>query len=94
MLFRSKAGIINLTKNLAIQFAPYVNVNAVAPSWVNTEMNDELSKSYLKAEMEKILLKRFAEPEEIADVILFLASDKARYIDGEIIRVDGGIKIG
>lgn len=90
----SKAGIINLTKNLAIQFAPYVNVNAVAPSWVNTEMNDELSKSYLKAEMEKILLKRFAEPEEIADVILFLASDKARYIDGEIIRVDGGIKIG
>lgn len=90
----SKAGIINLTKNLAIQFAPYVNVNAVAPSWVNTEMNDELSKSYLKAEMEKILLKRLAEPEEIADVILFLASDKARYIDGEIIRVDGGIKIG
>lgn len=90
----SKAGIINMTKNLAIQFAPYVNVNAVAPSWVNTEMNDELSKSYLKSEMEKILLKRFAEPEEIADVILFLASDKARYIDGEIIRVDGGIKIG
>lgn len=90
----SKAGIINLTKNLAIQFAPYVNVNAVAPGWVDTGMNDELSKSYLKAEMEKILLKRFAEPEEIADVILFLASDKARYIDGEIIRVDGGIKIG
>ncbi|MCI9433848.1 MAG: SDR family oxidoreductase [Bacilli bacterium] len=90
----SKAGIINLTKNLAIQFAPYVNVNAVAPGWVDTGMNDELSKSYLKAEMEKTLLKRFAEPEEIADVILFLASDKARYIDGEIIRVDGGIKIG
>ena len=57
-------------------------------------MNDDLSKSYLKAEMEKILLKRFAEPEEIADVVLFLASDKARYIDGETIRVDGGIKIG
>lgn len=90
----SKAGIINMTKNLAIQFAPYVNVNAVAPGWVDTGMNDELSKSYLKSEMEKILLKRFAEPEEIADVILFLASDKARYIDGEIIRVDGGIKIG
>ncbi len=89
----SKAALINLTKNLAIQFAPHINVNAVAPSWIDTGMNDNLSKSYLKAEMEKILLKRFAEPEEIADVILFLASDKARYIDGEIIRVDGGIKI-
>ncbi len=90
----SKAGLINLTKNLAIEFAPFINVNAVAPGWVNTGMNDDLSKSYLKAEMEKILLKRFAEPEEIADVVLFLASDKARYIDGETIRVDGGIKIG
>lgn len=90
----SKAGLINLTKNLAIEFAPFINVNAVAPGWVDTGMNDDLSKSYLKTEMEKILLKRFAEPEEIADVVLFLASDKARYIDGETIRVDGGLKIG
>lgn len=90
----SKAGLINMTKNLAIEFAPYINVNAVAPGWVDTGMNDDLSKSYLKSEMEKTLLKRFAEPEEIADVVLFLASDKARYIDGETIRVDGGLKIG
>lgn len=90
----SKAGLINMTKNLAIEFAPYINVNAVAPGWVETGMNDDLSKSYLKAEMNKTLLKRFAEPEEIADVVLFLASDKARYIDGETIRVDGGLKIG
>lgn len=89
----SKAGLINLTKNLAIQFAPDINVNAVAPGWVDTGMNDDLSKSYLREEREKILLKRFAEPEEIAEVVLFLASDKARYIDGEIIKVDGGIKI-
>ncbi len=90
----SKAGLINMTKNLAIEFAPFINVNAVAPGWVDTGMNDELSKSYLKSEMEKTLLKRFAEPEEIANVVLFLASDMARYIDGETIRVDGGLKLG
>lgn len=90
----SKAGLNNMTKNLAIEFAPYINVNAVAPGWVDTGMNDDLSKSYLKSEMEKALLKRFAEPEEIANVVLFLASDKARFIDGETIRVDGGLKVG
>lgn len=90
----SKAALINMTKNLAIQFSPYINVNAVAPGWVDTGMNDDLSKSYLQEEMQKTLLKRFAEPEEIANVVLFLASDMARYIDGETIRVDGGLKIG
>lgn len=89
----SKAGLINLTRNLAIEFSPYINVNAVAPGWVDTGMNDDLAKSYLREEKEKTLLKRFAEPEEIADVVLFLASDKARYIDGEVIRVDGGLKM-
>lgn len=89
----SKAGLINMTKNLAIEFAPFINVNAVAPGWVDTGMNDDLSDSYLQSEMEKTLLKRFAEPEEIAEVVAFLASDKARYIDGETIRVDGGLKI-
>lgn len=83
-----------MTKNLAIEYAPFINVNAVAPGWVDTGMNDDLSKSYLDSEKEKILLKRFADAEEIADVVLFLASDKARYIDGETIRVDGGLKLG
>ena len=87
----SKAALINLTKNLAIQFAPYVNVNSVAPGWVDTAMNSDLPKSYLKEEKEKILLKRFGEPEEISNVVLFLASDKARYITSEIITVSGGL---
>lgn len=85
----SKAGLINLTRNLAISFAPYINVNAVAPGWIETEMNYNLPRDYLKKEREKIALKRFAEPEEISNVVLFLTSDKARYITGETIRVDG-----
>ena len=89
----SKAALINLTKNLAIQYAPYINVNSVAPGWVDTLMNSSLSKSYLKEEKERILLKRFAEPEEISNVVLFLASDKARYITSEIITVSGGLRV-
>ena len=89
----SKAALINLTRNLAIEFSPNVNVNAVAPGWIDTEMNNDLPIEYLKEEKSKILVKRFAEPEEIANVVLFLASEKSRYIVGETIRVDGGLKI-
>ena len=87
----SKAAIINLTYNLAIQFAPYINVNVVAPGWVNTEINKELPKELIEQETEKIYKKRFAEPEEIAKVICFLASEDAEYINGTVIKVDGGM---
>ena len=88
----SKAGIISLTHNLALQYAPYINVNAVAPGWVGTESElSGLDDEYLKSEEEKIFLKRIAQPEEIAHVVCFLASDDASYINNSVIRVDGGM---
>ena len=90
----SKSAIINMTYNLAKEFAPYINVNCVAPGWVKTEKIEQLDKSldnkFIASESEKILLGRFANVEEIADVIYFLSSKEASYINGTVIRVDGG----
>lgn len=86
----SKSGLISLTYDSAVELAPYVRVNCIAPGWVNTEMNKELPEDFVKEETERILVKRFAEPEEIAKVATFLASDDASFINSTIIKVDGG----
>jgi 3-oxoacyl-[acyl-carrier protein] reductase len=86
----AKAGVDILTRNLANALAPYVRVNSVAPGWVETDMIQDFPKEFLDKEKEKIFLRRMAKPEEIAKLILFLASDDASFINGSIVKIDGG----
>lgn len=86
----SKAAVISLTHNFALEYAPYVFVNSIAPGWINTEMNKQLPKDLIKEETDKIYLKRFAEVEEIASFVSFMVSDACSYLNGEIIKLDGG----
>lgn len=87
----SKAGVIELTRSMALELAPKVRVNAIAPGYVLTPMQRaEYTDEMLDEVNSKIPLKRHAQPEEIAGVFAFLASDDARYITGQVYVVDGG----
>lgn len=88
----SKAALISVSNNLANYLAPYVRVNTICPGWIDTRMNKELDKEFVKKEEEKILLGRFGKPEEIASLVDFLISDEASYINNSVIRIDGGKK--
>lgn len=90
----SKSAIINMTYNMAKAYSPYINVNAVAPGWIETdkikELDNSLGNKFISSESEKILLKRFAKPSDIANLVYFLASEEASYINSEVIKIDGG----
>lgn len=87
----SKAAIDALTKTLARQLAPYgINVNGVAPHAIETEMSAEWPPEKRKAVIDAIPLKRLGRPEDVAEAVLFLASEKAAFITGEILDVNGG----
>ena len=87
----SKAAIDSLTKTFARQLAQYgINVNAVAPHAIETEMSAQWSEEKRKSIIEAIPLKRLGKPEDVAEAVLFLASDKANFITGEILDVNGG----
>lgn len=88
----SKAGIINLSHNLANYLSPKIRVNTICPGWINTPMNKDMDTEFRKQEEDKILLKRFAEPSEIANLVYFISSEEASYINDSVIRIDGGKK--
>ncbi len=90
----SKAAVIRLTSSMAEEFAPYgILINAVAPGFVDTEMTRATLSPKIQAQIDRILLGRVAKPEEIAEIVCFLASDKTSYITGQTICVDGGYSI-
>jgi 3-oxoacyl-[acyl-carrier protein] reductase len=88
----SKAGIIGLTKSLAKELAPRnIRVNAVAPGFIQTSMTEKLTEEQKQLMLNVIPLKRIGTPEEVANLVLFLACDESSYTTGQVVHVDGGM---
>jgi 3-oxoacyl-[acyl-carrier protein] reductase len=88
----SKAGVIGMTKSLAKEFGSRnIRVNAIAPGFIQTEMTDQLNEDIKAYYLNQIPLNRLGNPEDVADLCTFLSSDKASYITGQVISVNGGM---
>jgi NAD(P)-dependent dehydrogenase (short-subunit alcohol dehydrogenase family) len=83
--------VASLTRTMAIELAPHINVNCIAPGIIRTSVFDRMSPAKQEVYKQKPLLKRLGEPQDIANAALFLCSDEASYITGQILAVSGGV---
>lgn len=90
----SKAGVVGVTKSAAKELAARgITVNAVAPGFIETAMTQAMGEKAIDDVLERIALKEFGKPEDVANAVSFLASDEARYITGQVLAIDGGMSI-
>ncbi len=91
----SKAGIIAMSKSLALEYAKKnINVNCISPGFISTAMTDKIDEKFKESIISKIPASRLGKPEDIANVVVFLVSPKSDYINGETIHVNGGLYLG
>ncbi len=91
----SKAGIVAMSKSLALEYAKKnININCISPGFIKTAMTEKIDEKFRQIIVSKIPSARLGEPEDIANAVLFLASDQSDYINGETLHVNGGMYMG